>query len=322
MLTSFYFLCFWLGIVALFRMYNRKRTVILSYHNVLPDELCDGSLHLGVSHSLSDFRQQIALISAHYQIGTDFHAAGHCVISFDDGYRNNTLAAGHLTSLGLKAIFFVPARPLRDGTIIVIDQVLMWFSYVPPGTYTLHGRDYTITDALRRSAYRRFYEFMLENIGIWDDIRAMLDAAYPLANLPVSPELARLRFTPMSRDELAALKADGHLLGCQSWDHRPLSRLSDSELQKDFARCLEEELIASAGLYCYPYGGLAEVDERVIAACGAAGFRYATLNISPNPFANVDENLALPRFSLDGSNRYTILARLSGLESFLKRFLN
>ena len=69
--------------------------------------------------------------------------------------------------------------------------------------------------------------------------------SYPLAKLPLPKMSREIRFRPMNLDELKRLASDGHLVGCHSWDHRPLAALSDEELRKDFELCESERWILS-----------------------------------------------------------------------------
>src|SRR5690348_11387751 len=94
LLIGLYFICYWSGIVAIAYWLNRRTTLILSYHNVLPDELFDSSLHLGVSHRWSEFIRHIDIIRKRLRITTNVAESRprHCVITFDDGYANNIAA--------------------------------------------------------------------------------------------------------------------------------------------------------------------------------------------------------------------------------------
>src|SRR5439155_18588951 len=108
----------------------------LTYHNVIPDEEFDGILHLGQSHRASVFERHLSIIKSRKALGGEVPGVGGCVITFDDGYRNNhAVARGILGRYGIKACFFVPLQPLREGSTLIIDQVALWFSYVPTGEY-------------------------------------------------------------------------------------------------------------------------------------------------------------------------------------------
>jgi hypothetical protein len=321
-LWSLYFVCHWTGVFRIFYSLRRRRTLIVGYHNIIPDELFDGSIHLGAGHRASEFQRQIAHIASRFEIITDFSAsgAGKCIVTFDDGYANNIGAAEYLTELGARGVFFVPVEPILTGRTLVIDQVLLWFSYVPQGNYVLAGESVSIADDRRAEAYSQFYQWMLTHVELWNTVPDSLDASYPFSKLPAPKMLYEIRFRPMNADELKRLTANGHSVGCHSWDHRPLAALSDQELQKDFENCESQRWIFNTNTYCYPFGGPLEVDGRVMRQCEAFGYEYGavytfTEGNNVNPFA-------LPRLSLPPKlSRYSLDAKLSGFESAIKSVL-
>lgn len=321
-LESLYVVCHWTGVFKIFYSLRRRTTLILAYHNVIPDELFDESIHLGTGHRVSEFQRQIALIASRFKIITDFSAsgAGKCIITFDDGYANNIGAAEQLTRLGARGVFFVPVEPVLTGRTLVIDQVLLWFSYVPKGSYVVAGKTISIADDGRAEAFSDFYQWMLAHVERWKTVPESLDASYPLAKLPVPKMLRDIRFRPMNLEELKRLAKDGHLVGCHSWDHRPLAALSDEELCKDFERCESQRWIFNTNAYCYPFGHPAEVDDRVMCACEAFGYECATMYTFTE--GKTVNRFALPRLSLPPKlSRYSLDAKLSGFESAIKSVL-
>ena len=322
LLTFIYLICGWTGITRLFYTLNRHRPLVLTYHNIIPDALFDDALHLGMSHRLSEFQQQIDLIASRLKVTTDLCGMKDrsCVITFDDGYRNNLLAAEYLERKGLGAIFFVPVEPIVTGRTLVIDRVMRWFSYVPPHTYSVSGEPVTILEGKRHEAYSRFYSWMLRNIEQWEKLPQLLDSCYPFSTLEDLPEAyLNLRFQPMRRDELGRLRAAGHLVGCHSWNHRPLAALSDSAMRADFEACQVQRSLFNVDVYSYPFGGTEEVDERAVELCKSFGYHMAFSNASGRESNNP---MACGRVSLPReTNQYVLDAKLSGLESFLKRLI-
>jgi peptidoglycan/xylan/chitin deacetylase (PgdA/CDA1 family) len=320
-LNLFYALCYWLGITALFNYLNRHETRILTYHNILPDALFDGTPHLLVSHGESEFLAHLDILERHYRIGTDIDAPGQCVISFDDGYANNLRAAELLERRGHRGVFFVPAGPLRDGRTLVIDRVLAWFSYAPPGTYRVLGRPVALRSEARLDAFLTVFDALCDDIDAWPAVEAQLNAAFPFASLDMPPGMAEARFRPMDGQELARLRKAGHIVACHSWNHRPLSRLDDAALAEEFARCRESAAIYNRPWFSYPYGTEREVDGRTMRQCAAAGFERGLVNTTVDKFPGADPNFAVPRIVLEGTNRHVLLARLSGFDRFVRRFL-
>lgn len=315
----FYVICGVTGVTALFFALNRRRRLILTYHNVIPDELFDDALHLGVSHRLSEFEKQLAVIRAWFNVTTDLFATDErsCVITFDDGYQNNTLAAACLERAGIRGMFFIPVEPVLSGITLAIDRSVQWFSYVPPGVYRIESELVEIVEGARGEAFSRFYSWMRRNIDLWDEMPNLLDACYPFARLPkLHARYEELRFQPMNRSTLIELQQRGHSIGCHSWNHRPLASLSDSALRSDFEDCAAHKDLFNVGIYSYPFGGADEVDERAIRLCESFGYGAGLANV-----ARGDGNvMALPRQSLPREiNRYVLHAKLSGLESSLKK---
>jgi peptidoglycan/xylan/chitin deacetylase (PgdA/CDA1 family) len=306
---------FWTGLTRIFYAF-RRRQVIIGYHNVLPDEIWDNRLHLGVSHRLSEFESQLDIICKRFPVGTNFSDRRQCLITFDDGNVNNLIAATALEHRNVRGIFFVPGEAMLTGTPPVIEQILMWFSYVPVGRITLFGAEHNVDDNSRQALYAGFYEWLLRDRVRWDNAIGLLDKAYPFAALPVPSTMREQRFVALSSAQLEEMTRRGHSIGCHSWRHLPLSLLSDEEMREDFAKC--RHLAFNCPAYCYPFGGPAEVDDRVMSACMEAGFKYGLLNVPTSPFG--ESNFAVTRISLpQTTNRYVIEARLSGLEAFLKR---
>jgi peptidoglycan/xylan/chitin deacetylase (PgdA/CDA1 family) len=321
-LVVIYLLCSWTGIVALFYILNRKRRLILTYHNVIPDEFFDDALHLGVSHRVSEFRSQLDLIKSRFKVTTDFFSEDDetCIITFDDGYQNNVLAAHYLEQNGERGVFFIPVEPVISKKTLTIDRVLLWFSYVPVGIYYVAGETFRVVDGGRREAFSSFYAMMRHNIALWDKVPELLDACFPFADLKKLPErYVTLRFRPMLSEDLTRLRSAGHLIGCHSWNHRPLASLSDTEMRADFEACDAHNDLFNVTAYSYPFGDTDEIDERAIQLCKSFGYRVAVSNVSDQGPHNF---MALPRESLpQEENRYILDAKLSGLESFIKRLI-
>lgn len=322
-LTFIYVVCSWAGVTKLFYSLNRRRNLILTYHNIIPDDLFDDALHLGVSHRLSEFQRQLDLITARFQVTTEFLSdePRSCVITFDDGYQNNVAAAECLERKGVRGVFFVPVDSAISQHTLVIDQVLRWFSYVAPGEYLVDGEYVKILDEKRREAYGNFYIWMLRNAELWEKIPKLLDACYPFAELKKLPvKYLKLRFQPMGCEELARLRAAGHRIGCHSYNHRPLAALPDAEIKADFEACGAHKELFNINAYSYPFGEADEVDNRVIQLCKSFGYSVAVSNIRQHGAGNP---MALPRESLpQDANRYVLDAKLSGLEAFIKSIIH
>jgi len=326
MLLAIYALCSWLGIFRLFYAINRNRALNITYHNVLPDDVYDNSVHLGMSHPSSIFETQILHINRRWPITTDPDQPGTCRITFDDGYRNQKVVAARiLENHGLRGVFFVPFEPLESGKTLIVDRILQWISYVIPGLYRFGGLTVDISENSRRlPAFRMIYQHLLANPEHWQSIVDELNQASPFAALEIDPTMDSLRFTPLTIRDLDEMRARGHRIGCHGWDHKPLSTLRAEFVSEEFDRCRERvPEYCSCSEFSYPFGGEAEVSSMVAKACRRANFSHGFLNVEKVPSSlSVMGQYALGRVSLPReSSPYLLDAKLSGFERFVKQIL-
>ena len=112
--------------------------------------------------------------------------------------------------------------------------------------------------------------------------------------------------TPMSWAQIGELHAAGWEIGSHTGSHPRLTRLDDTSLADELARsrtACEQRLSAPCTSLAYPYG---DVDARVIAAAGAAG--YTTAAGLPGTFGSRDR-LEWPRIGVyhsDDARRFRL----------------
>lgn len=319
-----YALAYHTGLIHLFYLGGRKRQVILTYHNVISDDLFDETaIHLGVSCTASTFKKHLDIILARFKVSTELGLSGTCMITFDDGYRNNLdIAARLLNERNVSGLFFVPACYFEGHSILWIDKLLMWFSYAPAGNYLIAGQMIAIDldPGSRQRLWGRIYDHVLDDYSEIDSLLDQLDRAFPFADIikSVPENMFQQRFVGLSADEVNALKVRGNKVGCHSFRHDILSKLDGAKLDSDFARCARHSAIYNSSIYSYPFGGVQEVSPSVIRACENYGYSGAVLNYD----CSAGDRFSVGRISLDNLvNRYFIEARLSGFEKFIKGVL-
>jgi peptidoglycan/xylan/chitin deacetylase (PgdA/CDA1 family) len=246
-----------------------------------------------------------------------------CLITFDDGYKNQLeVAAKILNHHNLQGIFFVSFQSVSTGQALTIDKVMMWMSYIPAGNYRLMGNVIEINDSNRCANASRLYEQLLKDYKLWDVIENELNNAFSFDSLPINSEYARLRFKPFDFNDLKILAEKGHLVGSHSWNHIPLSILPAEKQKEDFSLCVHfANKYCNSMLYSYPFGGIQEVSPATTTLCQEYGFSAAYLNIpEPPQWLNVNKNYILSRINLPNEkNKYLLDAKLSGFESFCKK---
>ncbi len=185
-LNVLYFGMYYLGIFNLFYCIRKKSQLILTYHHVITDKLFDENLiHLGVACSEAAFIQQLNIILKRFKTTTEIGVAGSCVLTFDDGYKNNIqIASPILNKKNVQAFFFVPACYFSGEKILWVDQVLLWVSYIPDGTYFVFEKPWSINGVKsRQNLWIFLYESILSDYILASDIIKILSQIYSFEKL-------------------------------------------------------------------------------------------------------------------------------------------
>ncbi|MDX2345531.1 MAG: polysaccharide deacetylase family protein [Legionella sp.] len=320
-----YIILYYIGVFRFFYFLNRKSQVVLTYHHVINDHIYDETLlHLGVSCSEYSFSKQLDIICSRFKVTTELGVPNSCIITFDDGYKNNLeVAAPYLNQKSAPGLFFIPAfyfdAAVNDHTLWV-DKLLMWFSYAPEGKYHALQTDFVINAEpySRNKIWEFWYTKISSNYGM---LNALLDTLNNILSFDkikelIDDQMYQSRFTVMDTDALNALKKMNHKLALHSYKHDILSLLDDGGLEQDFKQCALHAKQYNINYYAYPFGGGAEVSSKVIKKCEEYGYKAAFMN-----YKNENETkYSIGRISLANfSNKYRIEARLCGFEDFLKK---
>ena len=278
------FLAYWSGVDSLFYWLNRKAKRIITFHNVLPDELYVNNLANGVSNSESGFRLIVGEIAKRYPFSTDVWDAKTCTITFDDGYVNQVEIAGRvLDEMGIPAILFVAGDLIGGKGPLLVDRLL-------------HE-----TESVEKWVKE-----------VWPALREGR-LSTPRAGTPrgtVSEEYWRLRLTGVSKEILEGLRAKGWKIGWHTWRHLPLVSLSEDEVRKELECPAEfrEEVLS------YPFGNPEEVGETAIRVAKELGYPCAVSNT--HAAGAKHGRYFLPRMDLL-PNKYMIHFELSGAKFWL-----
>jgi peptidoglycan/xylan/chitin deacetylase (PgdA/CDA1 family) len=311
------------GAVHLAYRLNRHAQVVVTYHHVLPDRMLDDSLHALEVHAASVFERQLAIIARRFRITTEIGPPGSCLITFDDGYRNNLeIAAPLLARFAASAYFFAPLEIALQGQTLWVDKFRLWLGSAPAGTYVVAGQTLELGDAAsRHAAASRLWRVIDADYRSWPGVIADMDRTVPFHALPLDADLRSLRYGGMDADDLRGLAGAGHKIGAHSRRHDILSRLTGAELEGDFAACAAAiGPLYNTRVYAYPFGGAEHLDERVIAACARAGFTAAFIYLPTLDGASLRPGPhTIPRLTLPNTaNRFVIEAKLSGAEAMIR----
>lgn len=210
------------GGAALARRGIRGRTIVLAYHNIVPDELFpvgDRSLHLPLSH----FRAQLDLLTRFFDVvpltallKPSTGRRPRAVLTFDDAYQGAlTLGVAELAARGLQATVFV-APGLLGGRTFWWDEVA-----------AARG-DAMVPAELREEALWGWH-------GRGDAIRAGLTARGLTLVGASLPDAVR---TATETELATAVQAGAVRLGAHSWSHPNLATVPAAELDEELVRPL------------------------------------------------------------------------------------
>jgi peptidoglycan/xylan/chitin deacetylase (PgdA/CDA1 family) len=284
------------GIAAVRRRTMRRRTLIVAYHNVVPDgEHVRGDLSLHIPQR--QFAEQLDLLGQLGQvvplsnIGEDPRGdRPRFVITFDDAYAG-ALSAGvvELKRRSMPATVF--AAPGLFGRT-------PWWDLLASGDTGL------IPEHVRNHAMA----------GLAGRHDAVLDwARRELRQIPTNTNTPRVG----TADELkAALDYDGVTVGSHSWSHANLAVVRSTELEVELRKPAEWLARTFGDRYtpwlAYPYGLETAATEQAASAAGYVGaVRVDGGWLSRQP---MQAPFALPRLNIArGLSRSGFALRLSGI---------
>jgi len=271
------------GLTALSESGMRRGLTVLTYHRVLPDNLCADYLFPSLAVPESMFRGQMATLARRCNVVTldegllaiqsgKVADRPMVAITFDDGYSDNIrLAAPVMDALGLRATFFVVAG------LIGTDSEL-WYDVAARRWSAASGAD--LAEAVRACG----------QLPDWTDVKPPMDRWMSLLKR-ISPgdrarvvdalrepgcEHSRRRFDRlMSPDDLRALHSKGHVIGSHTMTHPLLPQLDRANMEHELVRSkelLQGWLQSEVTSFCYPNG---DHDNDVVAAVHAAGYLTA-----------------------------------------------
>lgn len=267
---------------------NRKRgeLTILTYHRVLPDELCPGYPFASLVMPASMFTQQVAWLSEHavvlpvaeaLDVAGKEHTRPLVAISFDDGYGDNAeIAAPILERHGLRATFFLASDFVGKDEWMWYDHAVLQIRHAADGVLASAAKAQNLTPLAAAATREEAWIEALKG-------RPAAGRRAFLALLPETPATERERplYRAMKPQQAAALARAGHEIGSHSVSHEILPLASNEELKRELSESrarLQDWTGAPIVGFCYPNGSH---DERVVDAVRQTGYHYACTTLPP-----------------------------------------
>lgn len=258
--------------------------LVLNYHRIgTPDAESDPGLY---SATQEDFDRQLAHLKRHFEvIGSDDVATAllgrgrQILITFDDGYRDNYLAAfPALKRHGLTATFFLATGFLDRPAVPWWDEIHMLLARSSGGLIPdLDGADCKFCPenddrlAVAHRVIRHFKTIPTTATGEYLD-----KLAHGLGVPRVSPSEADSLW--MTWDMAREMKAAGMGFGGHSASHPVLAMCTVERQKWEIEQCrdrIASELGDAPTLFSYPVGGSNRFTAQTAELVGAAGFRFA-----------------------------------------------
>ena len=320
LLKFLFFLAYYIGIINLFYFITRKRQRIITYHNVIPDKYFDNSVTFDYFHFESVFDFQLNQIAKKFNFTNNLNIKNSCMITFDDGYKNNyNIAIPILEKYLVKAIFFITYDLVRKNQTLWIDLIMKWCSFVPIGNYKISTLQLEVNNKNRLAIFQTISAFVYQNYSLKEEIISLLDDQYSFDTLLIDKEFNDLRFSPLTIEQVAIMKKNKHKIACHTLSHDILSKLNNNQLEFEIIEAEEQiDNFYNSSYFAYPFGGIAEVSVDVSRRYSISKFKHCFVNYW-NFYSSINTK-RIERFSLPNTkNKYIIHAHLSGLYYFLKK---
>lgn len=312
-------ICYYLQLHRLGYFLNRKRKRIITFHNVLDDNVFTANLANGVSCSLSSFKHIIDEIGRVFTFSLNLDDPASATITFDDGYNNQAeIAAPYLISKGIPAYLFVSGHLIVDNDnsskdSLIIDKLLHWVSYVPSNDYIINLGSGTVSFRLDEKNRNIVWTNVIWPLFVKDTASKgttlfnALNKAYPYSRIldKLNPEYIRQRLTGITPRQIENLKCYGWEIGWHTLSHYPVSLLSitDKEIE------LTPNTLCDSQVFSFPYGGDKDADNISFTILKNRGYKTAVSNINHGNSHNMSwyrtrmslsEDKALLHFELSG----------------------
>lgn len=331
---------YWTGLLQLWqRLTLRQRAVVLMYHRVLTDEeQARTASHPAIVVSRDTFARHMALLKRRFTVLSAAELADRldrkiplpdssCVITFDDGWRDNfTNALPVLAGLGLPALVFLPinyiGRPrvfwqeaLTHLLLRAVARVRQSPEAGPRLTALLsplgleHALDVTGEDP------RRSIIAMVGAQKQWP--RQTIEALVAGLGAELGVRLEELAAIDgfIDWDQARAMAQQGVTFGGHGVEHLLLTQVSSDEALREIRgakEALEANLPPPVATFSYPNGF---VTEKIVEQVRESGYRLAFIT-KRGPVSCSDDPLTIRRLNVHEAATRTnpmFLARMVGL---------
>ncbi len=273
-----------LGINALSRRRMRGNLLALCYHGVVLEHKPDRFRYENTV-SVDEFSEQLDFLRSHYHPisasellsaidGRNALPANAALLSFDDGYRNNLVAAEILREKSIPCVFFLTTNYIGTDRILWVDELMnRVLAWPQPSIPLPDGGEAPVASA--EPERRRQAWLLKENCKHLpsEQTEAYLVRLRESSNPTFADEEL---FGFLNWDEVRTIAQHGFEIGSHTLEHPILSRTPASRLASELLEskhCIEQQLGGECRYTAYPNGGADDVSPEVFKAAREAGYR-------------------------------------------------
>jgi peptidoglycan/xylan/chitin deacetylase (PgdA/CDA1 family) len=215
-----------------------------------------------------------------------FPKGEYCVLTFDDGLKEQMNAFDYLSEKGIPAIFYVATDPIRQAKVLPTHQLQQVrtqlddaaiFEYLQKNT---NISSYPFKEQLLENQYRyddplaRRVKYFLNFILSESEKQTLVQQLFCMLH---SDEAAFSKAFYMNEDELRRLAIAG-VLGSHGSAHLALATVSEAMAEQDIKKSIDYlETLDSKPIssFSYPFGGAAAVSPVLATILDKAGIQFA-----------------------------------------------
>lgn len=280
------------GVHCLYRMWARRKILIVMYHGVIREKLpvpCWWQL------PYDQFQWQIRYLKKHYKVMPLREVISSiqngrplpdntAVITFDDGFENNyTTAYPLLKELNMPATIFIVTDMVGTQKCLWMDEVFMLFMAAKKTSLDLRnvGLDlYHLGSIIEKRQSKKIVSERLKSMSALSKDEALNEIR---SQLGVGEEACKHahNFRLMSWEQVDQIKSEGLVdFGVHSCTHEILSRINEAHLNYEIRHSCERLRSMGPVIFAYPNGRRVDFTEQAknLLACEGALCALSTIS--------------------------------------------
>jgi peptidoglycan/xylan/chitin deacetylase (PgdA/CDA1 family) len=300
------------GANRLTRYALRQNLLALTYHRVVPRDCCVGAERPPDSIFADEFEKQIAFVARHFNViggnqlraiveGTAAIPRYSVVITFDDGYENNSsVALPILQRYGLTAVFFVTTNHIgRAGQFLWFVRLDKLLSIAGSKLLLQRLRELDSSAAsVRHTEIRRYFKRLSSSRQ--SEILEHLEQRIGQVEASVADRVVN---GMMNWDQVRGLASAGMTVGSHTANHQILAAVSPSDATVELAcsrKRIEQETAERCWCFAYPNGQREDFRPSDEVAARDAGYSCAFTQVE-GTISDSTPRYALPRIPIPGT---------------------